>query len=294
MISVHVRPSAESKHKDIAKFVIDCELDGSITRYPLHLRASHSESSEMPFPSKQRPLGQTLDTWLKAVSVPVVIVKPQPIINAGVKHLRTDSIGSSNNWSGFVLSGIDFFEQAYGQWTVPWIPFAEQGNFTASSIWVGIDGYSSGDLIQTGTEQTSGSWYDFCFFNYYAWTEVLPSQQYEVVQSNLPVGPGDQMFAVALLDFLSATGALLLQNSTTNEAILVQVPVGAFTPGFSAEWIMERPLRDESFTDLSMYLLAIMSGAFAVTGPPIPSGAISYNGSIIYYSTPSIHSIDNV
>jgi hypothetical protein len=30
-----------------------------------------------------------------------------------------------------------------------------------------------------------------------------------------------------------------------------------------------------------MYLFAIMSGAFAITGPPLPTGVISYNGSII-------------
>jgi hypothetical protein len=330
LISIHVRPLAESKDKDIAKFTIDCELDGSITRYPLHLQANHSESSEMPFPSKQRPLrkkrasirpGLTksealrlsrkellkrgypprpnsksapLDTWLKAVSIPVVIVKPQPIINMGVKHPRPDLKKPTANWSGFVLSGIDFFDTVYGQWNVPWVPFGEPGaaqfspTFTASSIWVGIDGYSSGDLIQTGTAQQSMSYAGilgspgYTFFNYYAWTEVLPNQQSEVVQSNLPVSPGDQMWAASMLDYQSGTGTLFLQNSTTNEAIFVPAPVGAFALGWSAEWIMERPqYPDGSFTDLSNYLFAIMSGAFAVTGPPLPTGYISYNGTIM-------------
>jgi hypothetical protein len=248
-----------------------------------------------------------LDAWLKAVSTPVVIVTPQPIINVGVKHPRHElenAIVTKNspNWSGFVLSGIDFFDQVYGQWNVPWVLLGEPGatffspTFTASSMWVGIDGWTSGDLIQTGTEQQSLSFAGiptgYTFSNYYAWTEVLPNQQSEVVQSNLPVAPGDQMFAASHLDFHSATGTLFLQNSTTNEAIIVPAPVGAFAPGFSAEWIMERPgYGDGSFTDLSLYSFTIMSGALAVAGPPSPGGAFSYNGSIIDGIIPAPQSI---
>jgi hypothetical protein len=56
--------------------------------------------------------------------------------------------------------------------------------------------------------------------------------EFITLRSALPVNPGDQMFAVSMLDFQSAAGTLFLQNSTTNEAITVSVPVGAFAPGF--------------------------------------------------------------
>jgi hypothetical protein len=317
-IFVYVRPSIESK--DTTKFVIDCESEGSITRYPLHLRASRSESSEMPFPSRQRPLrkrhaairpGLTteealrlpreellargypprpnsksapLRTWLKAVSVPAINVGSQPIVNVGATHLR-DSTRSSKNWSGFVLTGFDLFDEVFGEWMIPWVRSGESGgtvfspNITASSMWIGIDGYTSGDLIQARTEQQSMTFSGYSLFNYYAWTQVLPAEQNEAVQSNLHVSPNDQMLVTSVLDLNTSTGQLFLQNNTTNEFIYVQVPVGAFAPGNSTEWIMERPTFNGSLTDLSNYGLAVMSSAFAAGATP--SGIISYNTTVI-------------
>jgi hypothetical protein len=63
-----------------------------------------------------------------------------------------------------------------------------KGN-TYSSSWIGIDGFTNGDLIQTGTEQ---DWVNGHAV-YDAWWEILPAP--ETVITRMTVHPGDTMEA---------------------------------------------------------------------------------------------------
>src|ERR1700758_2409666 len=71
-------------------------------------------------------------------------------------HRRDDGTVESENWSGYAVTG-SAFTSAHGSWTVPAVNCSQTPN-TYSSFWVGIDGYSSSTVEQTGTDSDcSGS-----------------------------------------------------------------------------------------------------------------------------------------
>jgi hypothetical protein len=121
IICFHVRPSIETEQ--VARFVIDSEVTGGSIRRPLELRANRKETSEMPFPARERPprqggvsvrpalmveealrlsnnellqrgypprpdakSGEPFRTWLRIVSVPATRVEPHIVTNTGVSH----------------------------------------------------------------------------------------------------------------------------------------------------------------------------------------------------------------
>ena len=81
----------------------------------------------------------------------------------------------STNWSGYAAEtnlstpASNAVTAVSGSWTVPTV----KGKTNAySSVWVGIDGYSSSTVEQLGTEQDttrSGA------TRYYAWWEMYPN-----------------------------------------------------------------------------------------------------------------------
>jgi hypothetical protein len=110
--------------------------------------------------------------------------------------------GTSNCWSGYVVPGGPFGFMS-GSWAVP---FVAAGTGGESSHWIGIDGYGTEDLIQTGTEAdyNTGSFLGIgAGTSYYAWFELVPQTQcgFLFITSNChsdigyKVFPGDQMYA---------------------------------------------------------------------------------------------------
>lgn len=323
IICFHVRPSVEAEH--IAKFVIECEGESTLTHHPLELSASRTDTPEMPFPARERPPrkkhlsvrpalsreeGLRLSkeellergypprpdptalapfrTWLKAVSVPMAMVKPRTVTNTGVSHGPITSVGeNTGTWSGFELRSFPgTFDQVWGDWPVPLVLVGETNVATHSSFWVGIDGdlTDSGpqDLIQAGTSQVNinlniDGIVDWSFSIYYAWTQFLPPQQYEQVITNLPVNPSDEMSVLVWVDS-SPNVSFFVENKTINEYVLVETPLGDnFVLGMEAEWIMERPTVNNAPADLAAYLFARMGSAFA----GVQGGFITYQETIV-------------
>ena len=90
----------------------------------------------------------------------------------------------STNWSGYAVTGSTF-STATASWTQDAINCTSGDGETDMSPWVGIDGYSSSTVEQTGTSgDCDGSSPD-----YYAWYEMYPSN---FVTINKTVEPGDQ------------------------------------------------------------------------------------------------------
>jgi hypothetical protein len=114
-------------------------------------------------------------------------VTAAPITHSAA-HLtsKTPAGWSSPNWSGYAGTTTNA-NQVSGDWTVPAVS-KTKGN-TYSSTWVGIDGFTNGDLIQTGTEQ---DWVNGRAV-YDAWWEILPAA--ETVITSMTVRPGDSMQA---------------------------------------------------------------------------------------------------
>src|SRR5271163_4846802 len=72
-----------------------------------------------------------------------------------------DGTVSSENWSGYAVVGAaDSVSDAKASWTVPAVTCgaSRRSPSAYSSFWVGIDGYSSSTVEQTGTDSDcSGS-----------------------------------------------------------------------------------------------------------------------------------------
>ena len=91
------------------------------------------------------------------------------LVRAG-KPVRPALSGTSAsaNWAGYEDTGAGAqFSEVSADWTVPAV---QVGTYGDSSTWVGIDGTSTSDLIQAGTDQ---SWSPNGAV-YYAWYELLP------------------------------------------------------------------------------------------------------------------------
>jgi hypothetical protein len=99
-------------------------------------------------------------------------------------HKITQS--TSTNWSGYAATG-QTFTSVSASWTQPSATCAS-GETSYSSFWVGLDGYNSSSVEQTGTDADCSSGTP----RYYAWYEMYP--KFPVNLSN-PVVPGDKMSA---------------------------------------------------------------------------------------------------
>src|SRR5438093_13582912 len=85
----------------------------------------------------------------------------------GISNCPTGTV-CSTNWSGFAVTGSGVTD-AKGSWTVPSVTCSS--STTYSSYWVGIDGYSSNTVEQTGTDSDCSSGHGV----YYAWYEFYPN-----------------------------------------------------------------------------------------------------------------------
>ncbi len=137
----------------------------------------------------------------------------------------TDAV--SGNWSGLVENGASSYTDISASWVVPTVQATPRG---ASSTWIGIDGYTNHDLIQTGTEQDTFEG----FSDYFAWVEILPAPEMEIGGVN----PGDHMSANIMEDPTPANTWTVTISDTTLGASFSQ-PFSYTGAGTSAEWIEE-------------------------------------------------------
>ncbi len=154
----------------------------------------------------------------------------RPLAHRMVSGRPTEAT-ESDNWSGLVTSAPGI-EGAEGTWTVPSVGGAAG---TASASWVGVDGVTNSDLIQTGTSQDPASGYS-------AWWEILPAPAVTIASpggSPAPVSPGDQMVA-RVSEVRPGTWSIYLADRTAGWSF--QQDFAYSGPGTSAEWIEEAPM----------------------------------------------------
>ncbi len=149
----------------------------------------------------------------------VTHVRPGGAVNAftpgGVMQRPSGALGrahgirnqaQSTNWSGYaVTGGSGAFNSVSSTWTEPAASCGGGGDQYAA-FWVGLDGYNSGSVEQTGTDSDcSGSSPD-----YYGWYEMYPA---DPVYFSNPVAPGDQISASVTFSG-TETYTLVLTDST--------------------------------------------------------------------------------
>jgi hypothetical protein len=163
----------------------------------------------------------------------------------GVRTARPDAPSrrnygwSASNWSGYAESGS--FHSITGNWVVPSVSATSRATY--SSDWIGIDGFSNNDLIQTGTEQ---DYYNRAA-HYNAWWEILPAAETAI---SMTVRPGDHMSA-SITKGSGSTWTITIKDTTRSESFTTQKSYSG--PGSSAEWILEAPEVNGRIATLAHY-----------------------------------------
>jgi hypothetical protein len=151
----------------------------------------------------------------------------------------------SGNWAGYVAPGTGV-TTVTGQWTVPSVGLLPG----AAATWVGIGGFGTKDLIQTGTQEISTLLDPVAGgFEYAAWYELLPNSPVYV----FGVSPGDHMQATVSDQGGSCSDspdAGTVGTTTNNWSITITDTTSGqsfshtlcYSSSFSsAEWIHEAP-----------------------------------------------------
>jgi Peptidase A4 family len=139
----------------------------------------------------------------------------------------------STNWSGYATyaSGVTFSD-VKGSWTQPTATCNTTGHKYAS-FWVGIDGYQSSSVEQTGTDSDCSSQNHP---SYYAWYEMYPAASVQI--SGFTVHPGDAITAEVAR--VGTTYTLTLKNTTTGQTFTTTKTQSGLANS-SAEWVAEAP-----------------------------------------------------
>jgi hypothetical protein len=180
-------------------------------------------------------------TFIKAeVAVDHTMSKrKRPVINK--KLDRVDF--SPSGWAGAVVpvSQLNYnppepVNTVYGEWFIPNItPIPnEPPQGQTVGFWVGIDGYTNGQVLQAGSAATiSGT-----NVEYWVWTEWFPISAIKI--TNFPIKPGDYI-TVLVCAPQPDHGFCSMLNKTTNQATSIGInnPANTTSIGATAEWIVE-------------------------------------------------------
>ena len=148
---------------------------------------------------------------------------------SGTTHSVRDGSTTSTNWSGYVLTGgTGAFSSVSSSWTEPAASCSSGTQYAA--FWVGLDGYNSNSVEQTGTDSDcSGGTPD-----YYGWYEMYPA---DPVYFTNPVAPGDSLSASVTV---SGTSYTLTLTDSTQGWTQTENESGSYADS-SAEVITEAP-----------------------------------------------------
>ncbi len=160
----------------------------------------------------------------------VHLIRPGgPATRPLVAHGGPANAASSTNWSGYAAAS-GTYKSVSASWTEP--TGTCSGSAKYSSFWVGLDGYNSSTVEQTGSEvDCSGSTAE-----YYSWYEMYPA--YPVNFSNT-VRPGDH-FTGSVTYNGSSSYTLKLSDTTQGWSHTVNKSLSG-AANSSAEVIAEAP-----------------------------------------------------
>ena len=288
-------PSKRSEQP--VRVVVECTAEGQSASYDVELRADPGPTREMPAPSvtkmpipkdasirpaltetealrlsdeelvkrhypvppSQKEFPAAYRAWVKAISVPVLMIPPKFVYNPNLTHkpLPENSDYKTQNdpiWSGMELRGAaGSYAWIQGSWIVPAVN-AEHGFYERndSATWIGIDGVGTSDFVQCGTEQQAYRVFWIQFTSYDPWTNFYPQVENAPMLSNFSVNPGDEIYSQISIanaggapDLSGAFASYYMEDTNSSGgsvATEIYTPVGTTAvSGEDAEWIEERP-----------------------------------------------------
>jgi len=168
--------------------------------------------------------------------------KPGGIMLKGSGAARTEGRtgryqAESTNWSGYAVTGANgAFKSVSASWTQPTATCSGRTDKYAA-FWVGLDGYSSDSVEQTGSDSDC----DGSSPDYYGWYEMYPA---DPVYYTNTVKPGDAMSASVTFSGTD-TYTLVLKDSTRGWTETKSINESGFDRS-SAEVITEAPCCTDS------------------------------------------------
>ncbi len=138
---------------------------------------------------------------------------------------------SSTNWSGYAVLGSSF-TSAQGSWIVPTANCSGVRGDQYAAFWVGLDGYNSDTVEQTGTLSDCQGRTP----SYYAWYEFYPENLVEI--TSVVIKPGDVISAS--VSYSSGEFNVTITDETTGGSYSTSSTVSGAARS-SAEWIAEAP-----------------------------------------------------
>jgi hypothetical protein len=143
-----------------------------------------------------------------------------------------DGTATSSNWSGWAVTGTAF-TSAQGSWVVPTGDCTSRFGDSYAAFWVGLDGYTSDTVEQTGTLiECVGRRAEYA-----NWYEFYPSNLVEI--SSVPVSPGNKISA-SVVYAGGESFTTTITNETTGKSFSITQSVSG-AQRTSAEWIAEAP-----------------------------------------------------
>lgn len=186
-------------------------------------------------------------------------------------RLTPATLTYSGNWSGYAVNtGPGAVSQVTGSWVVPTVSTNVAGY---SSAWVGIDGFSSSTVEQTGTDSD----YVNGQAQYYAWYEMYPAG---FVKLSLAISPGDTISA-SVSNTSPGQFVLSLTDVTTGKSFST-TQTSSQAQRSSAEWILEAPSSTAGILPLANFGTINFSGASAVVNGTSGPADNSWSGSTLY------------
>ncbi len=186
-----------------------------------------------------------------------------------------DGSFQSTNWSGYAVTGPSgSVSDAKGSWTVPAIQGSCPSTNQYSSFWVGIDGFSSGTVEQTGTDSDCQNGAP----TYYAWYEFYPHPAFLI--NGLTITPGDHITAEA--SFSGRSFTVTITDTTTGHSFSTSARVHSAQRS-SAEWIAEAPSSSGGILPLADFGTVSFSACTAMVSGT--SGTIGSFGSSVQVIT---------
>jgi len=181
---------------------------------------------------------------------------------AHIRGRHRDSLWESSNWSGYaVTGGTGSVTMAQGSWIVPAVSCANTSSSQYSSFWVGIDGFNSSTVEQTGTDSDCSRKTP----QYYAWFEFYPRGAYLINTSAIgAISPGVLMTATVTYTASTSTYTVTLLNNGSHKSYSTSMKMKAASS--SAEWIAEAPSSSGGVLSIANFGTVLFSGSTAHMG----------------------------
>jgi hypothetical protein len=199
---------------------------------------------------------------------------------------HTAGLVASTNWAGFAVTGpngsVSFVQ---GSWIQPKAHCTSATRY--ASFWVGIDGYSSRTVEQTGTDSDCSGGSPV----YYAWYEFYPA--YPVTITSVPIHPGNTIEASVTYVSAAVGFKIVLTDVTTGHSYSHSKKV-ATAQRTSAEWIAEAPSSSSGVLPLANFTM-VHFGTDATSVANTCTATVSgTTGAIGSFGASSIHRINMV